>query len=692
MTFTATLEEKMTLTATSTTCSHCGDDCRDERIFFNEKNFCCEGCKTVYEILHTSDLTQFYSIERNAGISLKGRREQQYAWLDDPEAAEKVVDFTDGKSTRLTLHLPQIHCASCIWLLENLHKISPAIRSSKVNFLKREAYVTFSNEATSLRKVVELLASIGYAPDLNLGSLENSTRKPVDRRLIYQLGVAGFAFGNIMLLSFPEYLGLAVEELSFRQWFGWLNLVLATPVAFYSGRDYLTGAWHTLRTRQLSIDVPLALGIVVLYARSAFEIVTDTGAGYMDSLAGLVFFLLVGKWFQRMTYHRISFDRDYKSYFPVAATRLQPGGNEESISINKLEPGNRLLIRNGELVPADGILKKGLAKLDYSFVTGEAEPVERQAGEKIYAGGRHLGDAIELLLTKKVNQGYLTQLWNDDAFKREKLMGTSRLANRVSRYFTIIILAVAFLTLAYWLPRDVRIAFNAFTAVLIIACPCAAALNVPFTLGNTVRILARRGFYLKNTNVVEALRNVTAVVFDKTGTLTEAGESGLEYVGEPLTEAEMAWAKALASRSSHPLSRQIAIGNWELGIGNFESGNQLEVADFQETTGKGIEGTVAGQRLKIGSKTFVNCETTTPDATVFVEINGQVKSGFQLRNRYRPAAWPVVDYFKKWGKTFLLSGDNDHERAFLLPRFSPNPQSPIPNTPYPKPKAPDPNP
>ncbi|MCF8245987.1 MAG: heavy metal translocating P-type ATPase metal-binding domain-containing protein [Saprospiraceae bacterium] len=702
MTVTANMEELKPLAAAKATCFHCGDECRDERIFFSEKNFCCEGCKTVYEILNASDLTDFYNIEKNAGLSLKGRKTEQYAWLDDPDAAEKVLTFKDEKQSKLTLHLPQIHCASCIWLLENLHKLSPAIFSTKVNFLKREATITFDHETTSLRKVAELLASIGYPPDLNLNTLEGTARKPVSRRLIYQLGVAGFAFGNIMLLSFPEYLGLQESEQWMRQLFGWLNLVLATPVAFYCGRDYLDSAWATLRTRQLSIDVPLALGILVLYFRSAFEIATSSGAGYMDSLAGLVFFLLVGKWFQQMTYHRISFDRDYKSYFPVAATRLVrqfdsgqlavedvEAGNDcplptgelqtESVSVNKLEPGDRILLRNGELVPADGILKKGFAKLDYSFVTGEAEPVERHSGEKIYAGGRHLGDSIELLLTKKVSQSYLTQLWNDDAFHQEKLMGTSRLANQVSRYFTVIILAVAFGTLAYWLPLDTRTAFNAFTAVLIIACPCAAALNVPFTLGNTVRILARHGFYLKNTNVVEALRKVTAVVFDKTGTLTESGgSSNLEYVGEQLSGEEMAWVKSLAGNSSHPISRQIAVGSWQLAVGSQGLGTSTEVIDFQEHTGKGIEGKFGENHLRIGSASFVAADKNAPsDATVFIEISGVTKGGWVLRNHYRSAAWPVVDYFKSWGKTFLLSGDNERERDYLSPKFAQQPNTPI---------------
>jgi Cu+-exporting ATPase len=691
MTITANIEELKPLTTAKATCAHCGDECRDERILFAEKNFCCEGCKTVYEILNTSDLTHFYNIDKNAGLSLKGKKQVQYAWLDDPEAADKVLSFKDEKQAKLTLHLPEIHCASCIWLLENLHRLSTAILATKVNFLKREATITYDHQQTSLRKIAELLASIGYPPDLNLATLEGEARKPVSRRLIYQLGVAGFAFGNIMLLSFPEYLGLQESELYFRNVFGWLNVALAIPVAFYSGRDYLSSAWASIRTRQLSIDVPLALGILVLFFRSAFEVVSGQGAGYLDSLAGLVFFLLVGKWFQQMTYHRISFDRDYKSYFPIAATRLvgsltagsgQSGAsNTESVSVNKLEAGDRILLRNGELVPADGILKKGIAKLDYSFVTGEAEPIERHPGEKLYAGGRHTGDAIELILTKKVSQSYLTQLWNEDAFQQEKLVGTSQLANQVSKYFTITILTIAFGTLAYWLigPGDARTAFNAFTAVLIIACPCAAALNVPFTLGNAVRILARHGLYLKNTNVVEALRKITAVVFDKTGTLTEAGGKGnLEYIGEQLSEEELGWVKALAGNSSHPISRQIAADNGQWAVGSQGLGTTTKVVDFQEHTGKGIEGEFGENHVRIGSAAFVQqpseslklSEGCWTNATVYLEINGVTKGGWVLRNQYRSAAWRVVDYFKTWGKTFLLSGDNEREREYLLPRFS----------------------
>ncbi|MEZ4961807.1 MAG: heavy metal translocating P-type ATPase metal-binding domain-containing protein [Saprospiraceae bacterium] len=676
MTLSPSLSLAVPVEKSEAVCYHCrlpvDDGSGVQAVKFDDKVFCCEGCKTVFEILNANDLCAFYDLDQRPGISLKGRRQAHYAWLDEPDLRDKLLNFSDGKQSRTTFYLPQIHCASCLWLLENLYKLSPGIKSSKVNFLKKEVYITFANETVSLRQVVELLASIGYAPEINLGSLDQAVKKPVAKRLIYQLGLAGFAFGNIMLLSFPEYLGLDASDNWFRQLFGYLNILLATPVVFYSGGDYLKGAWHSLRTWSPGIDIPLALGITVLYARSVFEIITSTGGGYLDSLAGLVFFLLIGKWFQQVTYHRISFDRDYRSYFPVSATRILPGGGEEASSLDSLRAGDTILVRHGELIPADGILTKGNARVDYSFVTGEAEPVDRNLNEKLYAGGRQVAEAIEIVLTKKVSQSYLTQLWNDDTFKKEKLEGTSRLADQVSRWFTLIVLTVAFGTLAYWWPKDVQVAINAFTAVLIIACPCAAALNVPFTLGNAVRILARLGFYIKNTNVIEALHGVRTVVFDKTGTLTSSNGNGIAYLGETLTKTEQAGVSALARQSSHPLSRQLAALESQSGV-------KLAVENFEEKTGQGIEGRVGEDLLRLGSRSFIlpgREENLSEEkkSGVYLEINGKPRGHFIFNHHYRQQVWDVLAWFRQRYKVFLLSGDNEGEQHYLAPKFGANGQ------------------
>jgi len=651
-------------------CYHCSEDCRDESVRFDDKLFCCNGCKTVYEILHANDLCRYYDMDEQAGISLKGRAAAEYAYLDDPEVRERIIGFSDGRKTKVRFYLPQIHCASCIWLLENLYKLNEAILDSKVNFLKKEIYLTYLEDEASLRQVVELLASIGYAPAINFSDLDKEERPVIDRKFFYKLGVAGFAFGNIMLLSFPEYLGLdKTIDAQFFRIFGYLNILLALPVVFYSGRDYLQSAWLGLRQGALNIDVPISLGILTLFGRSVFEILTHSGAGYLDSLAGLVFFLLIGKWFQQRTYHNISFERDYKSYFPIAARRKTEQGTT-TVSLDKLEPGDVIIVKHRELVPADSILLRGQAEIDYSFVTGESEPVQRREGEKIYAGGRQMGGALEVSLTRRVSQSYLTQLWNDEAFTKEQTSRTSRLADRIGKYFTIAILLIAFTTLAYWLPRDTAIAINAFTAVLIIACPCAVALAIPFIFGNALRILGRHRFYLKNTQVIEALRDFSAVVFDKTGTITQRENSGITFSGAPLQPEETQALLALVTPSSHPASARIA-RFLSKGLDGHSRGYPSTI-NWEEVVGRGVQASVAGKAMRLGARTFLDealREQCPEESGVCLQVDGQLRGYFRLRNAFRPGLQGVLSYFRSRGPIYLLSGDNDRERSRLKPLF-----------------------
>ncbi len=621
----------------------------------------------VYQILNTHDLCQFYSLDDKPGLSQKLRRDaRSYAWLDDPEVRLRLIQFTDGQTTRVTFYLPAMHCASCIWLLEHLYKLDQGVVHSKVNFLKKEVTIHFEEEKTNLRHLAALLASIGYPPEINLGDVSaDKAPKAVDRSLYYKIGIAGFAFGNIMLLSFPEYLGLEKElEAGYFGIFGYLNLLLSLPVLLYSGRDYFISAWAGLRNRYLNIDVPLALGMAVLFGRSAWEITTGTGAGYLDSFAGLVFFLLTGRWFQQKTYYQLSFERDYKSYFPVAAARKNADGTDTATPVNRLDPGDIILVRNGELIPADGVLLKGQARIDYSFVTGEADPVPVVSGERIYAGGKQCGETLEISLTRRVDTSYLTQLWNDEAFKAKIKGHASLLADRAGRYFTGVILGVATLAFGFWAPSDMSKAINAFTAVLIIACPCAVALSIPFTMGNVLRILGRNRFYVKNTNVLEAFSSVDAVVFDKTGTITNVSENAVRFV--PLSAAssqhrvdriQLMQIKSLTRQSSHPLSRQIAASMPDVPA--------VEVSDFTEIAGQGISGMVSGKFVRIGSASFIYDENR-PEPGVFVAIEGEILGSYEVKSRYRDGLQALIGYFKRQNaRTWLLSGDNNREEKAL---------------------------
>ncbi len=643
---------------TATTCYHCGEKCEEEQIIIEDKSFCCEGCKLVYQILEENDLCTYYQLEENPGFSLKGKRGTTYAFLHEQEVQTGLLTFQNDKLAKVSFYLPQVHCSSCIWLLENLYKLAPGIIQSQVNFPKKKIQLTYLKAETNLRQLAELLASIGYAPQINFDQLTTQEEQATNHTLTYKLGVTGFLFGNIMLLSFPEYLGL--QQSVYAQWFGYLNIALALPLLFYSAVDYLKSAYYGLKQGHLNIDVPVSLGMLALFGRSMYDILSHTGAGFFDSLAGLIFFLLVGKWFQQKTYYNLSFERDYRSYFPVA-TFVKKAGEWISVPLNKVEPGDRLWIKNGELIPVDAVIVEGRGYLDYSFVTGEEDLSTKAVGDKVFAGGKLNAGSVELEVLRRVEHSYLTQLWNEQAFKKDKFEGKqSRLANSIAKYFTIVILLVAGLTLAYWWSTDLDLAFKAFTAVLIIACPCAVALAIPFTYGNVLRLLARRKFYIRHIQVIEAIQEVDQVVLDKTGTLTDNKELRLTYQGVELSEQEKAIIRSMASQSSHPLSMGIA----DL-LEDMEIDRSLKVEEFP---GMGLLTKINSQIHKLGSAAFVG-DDQSQQKGVFWQVDQEIRGVFLVENQYRRSLPSFIQQLKTKFELSLLSGDNDQEKERLAPYF-----------------------
>ncbi len=671
----------------TTQCFHCGDNCQPGLILADEHDFCCEGCKTVYSLLRDNGLDGYYKINPAAGISRKNQQEERYAWLDDPEVEQKLLEFSEGRHGRIRLHLPQIHCASCIWLLENLPKLHTGFLSSHVNFPKREASIVFDREHISLRKAVEMLAAIGYPPDLRLDRLSGSKQRTPETKLYLQLGIAGFSFGNIMLLSFPEYLGMQAwngGELPF--YINLFNILLATPVLFYSSQDYFRSAWAGIRHKDWNIDIPIALGMIVLFGRSLYEIMTGYGPGYLDSLAGLAFFLLTGRWFQRRTYQQLSFDRDYKSYFPVAAQRLGAEGEEESVTLDKLQPGDELVIRHAELIPADAHLLGGKARIDYSFVSGEAEPVVKQAGDRLFAGGRQQGEAIRIVLEKRVDQSYLTQLWVESDLRDEGSSSASGIAKKVGRYFTFTILAISMITLAYWWPHNPGLAINAFTAVLIIACPCALALAVPFTLGTALRMLTRTGVYSKNTEAIERLSAASTIVFDKTGTLTDSKSLEVDYSGSPLDKYAKSALLKLSRQSTHPMS--MAVHAWLRAQTGGEVLPDSELDFFWEETGKGVSAQVNGQSLRLGRLDWVRGvqPELSGEGEVYWAWGPRLGGAFSVRQAFREGLGDLMTALSKehTRSLHLLSGDNERAYTQLTTVFPANAQLKFRQSPHDK--------
>ncbi|WP_294263891.1 heavy metal translocating P-type ATPase metal-binding domain-containing protein [uncultured Chryseobacterium sp.] len=647
----------------SENCFHCGQEIEKERILFDEKTFCCNGCKSVYEILNTNNLSNFYELNKRAGIR-PDESSSQFEYLDTQEIFDKVTDFSEGCTSLVTFKIPVIHCSSCIWLLESLHTLNKSIKYSQVNFTRKTLQISFNHNELKLSELANFLTNLGYKPVISLETADKNVEH-LDKSLLVKFAIAAFAFGNGMFLAFPEYIGGEDYWMEhYKGLFRALMCLLAIPVVVYSASDYYKSAWYGLKNRIVNIDVPIVLGIIVLFGRSLYEVATNYGPGYFDTLCGLLFFMLLGKIFQKRTYNALSYDRDYKSFYPIAVTKVDFEGKQENILLSDVKVGDRILVRNQEIIPVDAILISGEGNIDNSFITGESESISKQPGDKIFAGGKQIGSSLELEVIKDVDQSYLTQLWNKEAFKKHET-GLDTLTNTISKYFTFIILGIALVAGIYWATVDMEKMFQVISAILIIACPCALALSAPFTFGHIMRILGRNKFYVKDTLTIEKIAKLDTIVFDKTGTITHRKKSNIRYEGAEISEFDSLNIKTLLKNSNHPLSKSL----YEF----------IEVKDeyfpaehFREISGKGYEASVRGNIYKIGSAKYNNQESKNLETAVYVSKNNEFLGKFIFKNEYREN---LKDLFRKLTnyKVYILSGDNSSEEdqlKELIPNYN----------------------
>ena len=652
-----------------TTCYHCGEDVVEHQYHIDDKEFCCRGCQTVYEIINKSDLCSYYDLENNPGINQKQEiRKGKFDFLDDAQIVKKLTHFQDESHQHVIFYLPQMHCASCIWILEHLNKIDTGIIKSQVNFVKKEVTVIYNYHETTLKKVAEALTIIGYEPHISLNDVSSSKIKKYDTTAIVKIGIAGFCFGNIMMLSFPEYFSLAnADEVGLKTWFSYLNLALSLPVFFYSASEFFISGYKGLRQKFLNIDAPIALAVLITFGRSVYEILSGTGAGYLDSMSGIVFFMLIGRYFQNRTYQSISFDRDFKSYFPLGVSVINSDGTEKQISVSELKVGDRIKIHNDEIVPADAILFLGKATIDYSFVTGESLPIEKSIGEIVYAGGKQTSGAIELEVVKEVSQSYLTQLWNNEAFKENKEEVKVSFIHRVSRYFTYVLFSIAISAAIYWGINDSSKIWGAVTAVLIVACPCALLLSATFTNGNMIRILNKYKLYVKNASVIEQMSEIDTIVFDKTGTITEQGKSEISFQGQDLSPIQSQLIRSLANQSNHPLSKSV--------VSFLPFTKMLNVKNYKEFKGFGTSANINEHFVKMGSADFVLGKDThqiTSGSRVYASIDEEFVGYFIVKNAYRNGLENIVTSLGSQFDLKILSGDNSSEETYLRNIFGRN--------------------
>ena len=614
-------------------------------------SFCCAGCASVFELLHAHGLTRFYACDPEAGVSQRSagvatRIGSQCSTI--PTSPVRFVDSHDGVFSHVTFSVPSLHCASCLWLLEQLWRFDDGIGRSEADLMRRTVRVAFRPDRTTLRAVAERLASLGYEPIVD-GERAAGRMPPARRDLYLKLGLAGFAVGNMMLFSIPRYANGAPLDPPFQRLFDGLNVLLAVPVLVYSAADFFRAAWRSMRMRVLTLDVPVAIGLAVLFGRSLWDIVTHSGEGFLDSFAGLVFFLLIGRLFQQMAFDRIAFDRTVRSFLPLSV-RVATGVRMAMRRIEDLVPGDVIVVRPQEVVPADACLLDAHGRIDLAFVTGEQHPVPVQAGDAIGAGARVVGEALRLQVVRRVSQSRLTELWNNPVFAQKPSHWITTVSARFGHWFTLGALTLAALGFYAWWP-DLRMASQVATAVLIIACPCALTLAAPITLGTTLGMLGQAGVYLKQGAVALDLSRVDTIAFDKTGTLTTA-EATATVDLEGLDDRDWARVRCLAAQSIHPVSRALA----------GRTAVEGHLRDVHAVVGEGIHGVVDGATVAVGTASFVARLTGRPidpaGGRTWASVDGRIGS-FALAAPERAGIVDVAAALATSHETWLLSGDHD---------------------------------
>lgn len=647
-------------------CYHCGDVC--SHIFeVDSKFFCCNGCVNVYQLLNRNNLDEYYCLNENPGQKVEGVTKEKYAFLEEESILDKLLLFRNKEQAQVSFYLPQMHCSSCLWLLEHLNEVNPYIITTQVNFSQKTLRVVFKIEEFSLRKLAELLAYLGYAPVIEIEK-ENSSSSATtynSKKSYLKLGITGFAFGNSMMLAFPDYLGLdALVQPTLATAFSIANVALSIPVVFYGAQEFFVNAWYSFRQRYLNIDAPIALAIAVTYLRSLYEVFTQTGNGFFDSMSGIVFFMLLARTIQNRSYSTLKFNRDYQSYFPIAVSRWKDG-KKALVKLENIEENDVLLIHHQEVIPTDCLLSKGEGRIDYSFITGEDKAEIIDKASIIYAGGRNIGNTIEVVALKSFQQNSFTQLWNNQAFKKKENDKESSVTI-LSKYFSIVVLLLAFGIFSFWFFQGAStLAWQSATAVLIIACPCALLLTANFTNGYVLEKLAHRGLFLKNAQVIEKLSKIDSIAFDKTGTLTESGRNDVKVVFTSLTASEIQIVHEITSQSLHPLSRAISafIESKTVTLIN-------QNFSMKEIPGKGLEAWVDDQHIKIGSSRLVGVENQPDETAVYVSIDNVIRAKFTFDTALLSGIEKVIQSLSKTYDLSLISGDNSLSKKQMAILFN----------------------
>lgn len=661
-----------------TNCFHCGLPVADNLGIYVEykgenKPMCCYGCQAVSQAIIDSGMDDFYTYRTSnpeKPEEIVPEFLQQLKAYDSTTVQKKFVNSTDDNNIlEVSLILEGITCAACVWLNEKHLNSLDGVISANINYSNHRARVTWDNSKIQLSDILESISRIGYLahpydPDQHQRILEKERKQQIRR-----LGLSGLLGMQIMIFAVAMYTGdwWGIEE-NFKQSFRWISLVLTVPILLFASSVFYKSAYRDLSNKRVGMDVPVSLGITIAFIASMVNTIDGSGEVYFDSVAMFTFFLLSARYFELGTRKQTSETTEaLLNLKPAIATRLRDYQHtknssvdeQESIAVSELELNDYLLVRPGEVVPADGIIIEGSSGINESLITGESLPVTKTIDDAAIGGSTNTENPLIIQVTKLGEDSVLSSIQRLIDEAQHTKPAIAKLADRIASWFVSILLSIAAMVAYYWYTVDPSQWLEITIATLVVSCPCALSLATPTAITAASGQLAKIGLLPKRAHALETLAHATDFVFDKTGTLTE-GRIQLEEIILNTSDYDetsaLTIAASLEANSEHPIAKAIISARRD----------ELKTVDkLVHTTGQGIQGRIDETEWFIGNRDFIEqhsantvADDTDAASKIYLATKQQCVATFVLSDSIRAEARPLIEQLHAQHKTtYLMSGD-----------------------------------
>ena len=651
-------------------CFHCGQLIPAGALYpvtidGHTREMCCTGCQAVATAIVENNLTDYYRFRTEIGDKpddLVPDALRQLQVYDAPELQKSFVRDTGDNIREASLILEGIVCAACVWLNEHHVKQLDGVLDFRINYSTHRATLKWDNERLHLSAVLQAISEIGYhAHPFDPGRLESLQKKEKSAAL-RRIAVAGLGMMQVMMVAVSMYIGAVSDmDTDMRDFLRWISLIMTTPVVLYSARVFFSSAWRDLRRGRFGMDVPVSLAIGIAFSASVWATVTGQGEVYFDSVSMFTFFLLTGRYLEMAARHKAGqVAEELVRLMPATATRLRDG-EQEVIPVSQLEPGDLLLVRPGEVVPADGVVLEGTSSTNESLLTGESLPCHKQQGDALVGGTLNIESPLTMQVEKVGDSTVLAAIIRLLERAQAEKPELARLAEKVASRFVPIILLIAVGVFAWWYQHEPSQAFWIALSVLVVTCPCAFSLATPAALTAATGLLTSKGVLTTRGHALETLARINHIIFDKTGTLSHGHLEvvAVQTLGAMPADVCRQIAAGLETASEHPVAAAIMR----------LSTSPVRCADLSSESGRGVKGVYQQQSYRIGTQAFVQeltgCEVPQgipPPAAcsqVFLGAADGWLAVISLADQLREEAAQMVQDLQALGvEVTLLSGDS----------------------------------